>query len=397
VRGALLALVCLASVWAVGSVVTAAQSATAEISGTVVDAAGHVLPGAAVALEAVGSGAPRPDAPDVPAGRVVASTGAGEPIETDEFRPEFLRVFQLPTDRFQEALPLLPGVVRDPRGRLSFNGTRPSQSTLLVNGTNATDPVTGQFAFDIPLSAIDTVEIQAIPYSAEYGRVSGAVTEVRTRAGDDHWDFSVGSLFPNPRFRGSTVMGINTATPRVQVSGPLRRGTAWVSQAFSYRFVRSQVKADIPGEDEELVEGFDIFTQIDLKLSERHSVTATVSAFPTEVDNMGIDSLHLAAASPEVVIGGWNLAVVDDLATGANTLWQTRVAFRGFDLAVRPEGAGAAQLTPEGLRGNYFNMIDRQSQQLELGVARLQSWRLGTQEHLVKVGGATVRDVVRRH
>ena len=70
--------------------------------------------------------------------------------------------------------PQQPGVIRDPRGRLSFNGTRPSQSTLLVNGTNATDPVTGQFAVELPLSVIDTVEVHAIPYSAEFGQVSGA-------------------------------------------------------------------------------------------------------------------------------------------------------------------------------------------------------------------------------
>ena len=318
---------------------------------------------------------------------VDASTGAGQPIEKDEIRSEFLRVFQLPTDRFQEALPLLPGVVRDPRGRLSFNGTRPSQSTLLVNGTNATDPVSGQFAFDLPLSVVDTVEVHAVPYSTEFGRVSGAVTEVRTKAGGDTWDIAFGSLFPTPRFRHGTLMGINTATPRVKVSGPIRRGTAWISQAFSYRLVHSQVKEPIPGEDEEVVEGFDAFTQVDLELSEGHTITATMSVFPTEVDNFDINSLNLADASPDARIGGWNVAVLDELVTGSDTLWQSRFAVRGYDLEMRPQGAGPAQLTPSGLRGNYFNKIGRRSSQVELGLARLQSWRVAGQEHLVKLGG----------
>ena len=318
---------------------------------------------------------------------MVASTGAGEPIERDEIQADLLRVFQLPTDRFQEALPLLPGVIRDPKGRLSFNGTRPSQSTLPVNGTNATDPVTGQFAFELPLSVIDTVEVHAIPYSAEFGRVSGAVANVRTIAGDDHFDVDVGSLIPDPRFRDGTLMGINTATPRVKVSGPLRRGKAWFSQALSYRFVRSQVKEEIPGDDEEIVEGFDAFTQIDVALSDRHSITGTLSVFPTDVDNMGIDSLHPAFATPDTESGGWNVAIADELATGPNTVWQTQFALRGCDVAVRPKGAGLTQLTPDGLRNNYFNEIDRQSRQLKLSTARLQSWRWGAQEHLVKVGG----------
>ena len=84
---------------------------------------------------------------------------------------------------------------------------------------------------------------------------------------------------------------------------------------------------------------------------------------------------------------GWNVAIADELATGPHTLWQTQFALRGFDVAIRPKSKRSAQLTPEGLRNNYFNEIDRQSLQLELNTARLQSWRWSTPEHLVKVGG----------
>ena len=237
-----------------------------------------------------------------------------------------------------------------------------------------------------PLSVIDTVEVHAIPYSAEFGRVSGAVADVRTVAGDDQWDLDVGGVVPDPRFRGGTLMGINKATPRVKVSGPLRRGTAWFSQALSYRFVRSQVKAELPGEDEEIVKGFDAFTQVNLELSDRHSITGTLSVFPSEVDNMGIDSLHPALATPDTDSGGWNVAIADELATGPDTVWETQLAVRRFDVAVRPKGTGPSQLTPNGLRQNYFNEIDRQSHQLEVSTARLQSWRWGSQQHLVKVG-----------
>ena len=420
---------------------------TARISGTVVDTAGLVLPGVEVTLEAAADGAAVGATPVdrvgvttttsgsgqfmfealaagtyvvtaklpefergvhppirvingqsvvvrlalIPAAppemvTVVGSTGAGDPIEQDQFQSDFLRVFQLPSDRFQEALPLLPGVVRDPRGRLSFNGTRPSQSTLLVNGANATDPVTGQFAIELPLSVIDTVEVHAIPYSAEFGRVSGAVADVRTVAGDDEWDLEVGGMVPDPRFRGGTLMGINKATPRMKVSGPIRRGNAWFSQAFSYRFVRSQVKAALPGDYEEIVEGFDAFTQVDLELGDRHTITGTLSVFPTEVENMGIDSLHPALATPDTDSGGWNVAIADELTTGPDTVWQTQLALRRFDVAVRPKGTGPTQLTPDGLRQNYFNEVDRHSRQFELSTARLQSWRRGTQQHLVKIG-----------
>ena len=428
----LLSLASALTFWAAGFLQVMAQAPAGQIGGTIVDPEGHVLPGVTVTLEAA------VDAPDArvvastttsetgqfgfsmlsagtytiiaersgyarsvntpvrvfegqlidvrislavaPLSEVVtveASTRAGNPIEEDEIRADFLRTFQLPNDRFQEALPLLPGVIRDPRGRLSFNGTRPSQSTLLVNGANATDPVTGQFAVELPLSVIDTVEVHAIPYSAEFGRVSGAVASVRTLAGDDHWDVDFGNLMPTPRLRNGKL-GINTASPRVRASGPLRRGKAWFSQAFSYRFARSRVRANIPGDDEEILEGFDTFTQVDVEVSDRHSMTGTLSFFTSSVEHAGIDSLTPALATPDNESGGWNVAVASTLATASNAVWQTLFAVRAFDVTVRPQGDGHAQLTPDGLRNNYFNHLDRHSRQVELNIARLQNWRRGT-------------------
>ena len=158
---------------------------------------------------------------------IVGSVGAATPSVKEEFGTNLLSVFPLATDRFHDVLPQLSGVVMDPRGRISFNGTRPSQSALLVNGATATDQVTGEFAVELPLKAIETVEVFTIPYSAEFGRVTGAVANVRTRAGDDHWDIDVGNIWPSFRWRNGTVKGLNSVTPRVQVSGPLAKGRAW--------------------------------------------------------------------------------------------------------------------------------------------------------------------------
>ena len=234
---------------------------------------------------------------------------------------------------------------------------------------------------------IDTIEVHAIPTPRSSGRVSGAVASVRTIAGDDHFDVDIGGLIPKLRFRNGTLMGINTATPRIKVSGPLRRGKAWFSQAFSYRFARSQVKEELPGEDEEIVEAFDAFTQIDLKLSDRHSITGTLSVFPTRIDNAGIDSLHPEFATPDTESGGWNVAIADELATGSNTLWQTQLAVRGFDVAVRPKGRAlrcSHRTAPPELTST--RSIDG-AFRWDWNAARLQSFRWGTQEHLLKIGG----------
>ncbi len=59
------------------------------------------------------------------------STEVNEPQQRRQFDARTLDVMALPNDRFVEALPVLPGVVRGPNGRLNFNGARASQSTFI--------------------------------------------------------------------------------------------------------------------------------------------------------------------------------------------------------------------------------------------------------------------------
>ena len=308
------------------------------------------------------------------------------PVSEQEISSNILEVLPLPTDRFQEALPLLPGVVRGRRGRLNFNGARSAQSMLLVNGSNATDPLTGEFAFELPLKAVDSVEVYTIPYSAEFGSVTAAVANVVTRAGSDEWDVDFGALFPSFRWRGGKVQGINSWTPRVQVSGPLRKGKAWISQGAAYRFVRSRVREDVVGSDEEIVENVDSFTQFDWKINDVHSLTTTFSYFPVEIENWGLSVLQPETATPEFHASGWNLAIAERATTSSNTLWETLFAVKNYDVRVTSQGQGDSLLTVNGLRQNYFNEIDRQSLLFEFKNSCTHFIPSKRGHHVLKVG-----------
>ena len=311
---------------------------------------------------------------------------ANNPTETAKFNPAQLDALPLPTDRFQEALPLVPGVVRDPEGKLSFNGARPSQSTLLVNGANVTDPVTGEFAVELPLKVIDEVEVNTLPYSAEYGRVTGAVAKIKTRGGTDEFDVDVGDVWPRPNFRDGTIKGFKSWVPQVQVSGPIKKGKAWFSQGIAYRFARSRVYDVRQGEDERIVENFDSFTQIDLRLAEKHHLTTTFSFFPVEVDNLGLSALVASQATPDFESGGWNLAF-SERSFFSRTLVETMVALKRYNVRVEPKGDGPSRLVPDGLRDNYFNHIDRESMRFEIGVACTHAPPYFFGPHVTKFGG----------
>src|SRR5207247_4181455 len=59
-----------------------------------------------------------------------------DPAPPADFKQERLQTVPLVNERFQDALPLVPGVVRGPDGLLNVKGARASQSGLTVN--NAT-------------------------------------------------------------------------------------------------------------------------------------------------------------------------------------------------------------------------------------------------------------------
>src|SRR5690606_33189293 len=119
-----------------------------------------------------------------------------QPTLPAELREELLRTAPLVNEKFQDALPLLPGVVRGPDGLLNLKGARASQSGLLVNSVNVTDPVTGQYAMELPIEAIESVKVHANPYAAEYGKFTGAVTTIETRRGTDTFKFLLTNFMP---------------------------------------------------------------------------------------------------------------------------------------------------------------------------------------------------------
>jgi hypothetical protein len=312
------------------------------------------------------------------------------PAPPETLEVEKLDLLPLAADRFQDAFPLLPGVVRDPEGRLSFNGSRPSQSILLVNGANVTDPVTGDFAVELPLRAIEEVEVNEIPYSAEYGRVTAAVAEIKTRGGTDEWDVDTGDLLPKLNFRDGKIRGIRAFVPQVAVSGPLKKGRAWFSQGLAYRYVRSRVYDVTSGEDEQVLESYDSFTQVDWRIADNHHLTTTFSYFPGETDNLGLNASNTSEATPEFHSWGWN-AAISGRSMFSRTLLETTVAVKSYDLSLRPKSESTSQLTPDGLRGNYFHNLERNTSRLDLlgSITRSVATPLG--EHVVKAGGSIGR------
>src|SRR4029077_7957442 len=87
-----------------------------------------------------------------------------------------LETLPLAQQKFRDALPIVPGVIRTLDGKLSLRGASENQGMLQVDSAKTVDPVTGSFSIPVPIDAIQKVNVDKTPFSAENGGFSGGLT-----------------------------------------------------------------------------------------------------------------------------------------------------------------------------------------------------------------------------
>jgi hypothetical protein len=277
-----------------------------------------------------------------------------------------LQSVPLVNERFQDALPLIPGVVRGPDGLLNVKGARSSQSGLTVNSANVTDPVTGEFAINLPIEAIQSVQVLTNPYAAEYGNFSGAVTTIETKSGTDKFDVDFQNFSPRIRRRGGHFVGIEGFTPRLAFSGPIKKDKLWFMQSFEYRFVRTPVESLPPLERDTVLESFDSVSQLDWQMNDKDHLTTTFSLFPQKLSYVNLNTFNPQGVTPDFRQRGFFWAVNERHVLSGKSFLETLLSIKQFDADIYPSsGPGTMNLAPDVNFGSFFNQQRRNTNRYE--------------------------------
>jgi Carboxypeptidase regulatory-like domain len=282
---------------------------------------------------------------------------------------EALRDAPLIDQKFQDALPLLPGVVRGPDGNLNIKGTRPSQSGILVSSLNVTDPVTGAPAIELPLEAVDTVQVHSNPYSPEFGKFTGAVTTIETRSGSNNWRYLMTGVLPRPRWRDGKVFGVGAATPRIAVGGPIKKDKLFFFQSVEYRFVRTNVPSleNLEERQRDIQrESFDSFSRVDYVVNSNNRLTASFSLFPQKFDYFNLNTFNPSDTTANFHQRGWFLALNEQSTFNSGALLQSSFSAKQFDGDIFGNSEAPFEITPERNFGGWFNRQHRESRRYEL-------------------------------
>ena len=298
-----------------------------------------------------------------------------------------LQTLPLTQQKFKAALPLVPGVVRTPDGKTNIKGQVETQGMLLVDSAETVDPVTGSFSIEVPLDAIESLDVYKTAYLAEYGRFSGGLTSIQTKPPSRKWHFELNDFVPTVRIRQGHIVGIADDEPRLNFTGPLLPDRLNFSESFVYSLVKQPVRGLAWPHNETKTQGYNSFTNFQYTVSTQHLLTANVNLFPLRRQFADINSLVPQSASTDYGQRGYSVGLTDRYLFSSGGVLTTLARITRFSSYAHGQGPEEMVIQPDGRGGNFFNAWSRRSNQEEF----LQNFQFPSRRwlgrHTVKVGG----------
>jgi len=272
----------------------------------------------------------------------------------------------LGSDRFQDALPLIPGVVRGPDGLLSINGTRSNQSAVTYNGADGSDPMTREDTVELPIDAVNSVQVRGAAFAPEFGLTGGAVTSVETRGGGSAWHASITDFEPRFRFRGGALHGFESFTPRFTTGGPLVPGKVNVMESVQYDYSQTRVYGLPPLESDTKGESVRSYSRADWTISATNHFAASALLAPRKTTYAGLSTVNPQSVTANIDNHNVFVTASDQVTVDGSGLLDVAVSVKQFDTTIGPSsGNGPMILAPDANAGSYFTVQDRRSRRVE--------------------------------
>lgn len=272
----------------------------------------------------------------------------------------------LAEQKFTAVLPLVPGVVRTPDGKLNMKGEPENQGMLLVDSAQSVDPVTGSFSIPIPLDAVQTLRVDDEPYGAQYGGFSGGLTTIETKPPASDWHYGIMDFVPGFRGKNGHIVGLSNETPRLFFGGPLIANKVNFSEDLTYDVERHPVRGLAWPDNETKRQGFDSLTTFQAVLSPRHLLSLSVNGFSNRRQFADINALVPQSASNDDGQRGVSVGATDVYQFTSGALLSTVFRYTFFDSNAHGQGPEDMVISPDGWGGNFFDTWTRSARQVEL-------------------------------
>lgn len=290
-----------------------------------------------------------------------------------------------PTTRdFRSVLPFFPRVHRGSTGQIHINGSTSYQVFYALDGFNISHPSSGLLELRVSSDALRTIEVQSSRFSAEYGKASGGVLNLTTGMGDDRYRATATDFMPSVQFiRG---FNLNSWTPRLAFSGPIRKGRAWFYSAADAD-VGLDIRIDLPeGADRNQAWRWSSLGKGQVNLSPTHLLNVGFLMNQFHSEYAGLSRFMPQGSAPELKQNAYLFTLKDQIFRANGLLIETGVAASQFRSDMTPHGDLAYQITPETTRGSFFKSSETLARRFQ-GLVNItlspSQWR---GRHEVKLG-----------
>jgi len=288
------------------------------------------------------------------------------------------------TRDYRNLLNFIPGVVQGQDGQPHIAGSETYQALTLLDGFNVTQPANGQLLLRVSTDAIRSINVETSRYSPEYGKGSGGVLDLNTGIGDDRFRFIATDFVPS--LQNKKGITFDKITPRLTVSGPLRKGKAWFFDGFDGEYDNIVFPEITSGGDRDIVWRLGNVAKIQANPTARNIITTSFVYNHIHDQHFGFSILNPQEATPVMDAPIYEGSIKDQYNLPGGELLEAGLGFNRYDLSEVPRGPAPYFITPETAGGNYYLTSDTEADRLQLFTDLYfpaQQWH---GEHEFKVG-----------
>jgi len=294
----------------------------------------------------------------------IVSTQGTNPA-TQTLQTKQLLTIPVVQQEFKQELPVTPGVLQIQSGKIFIKGVPESQSMLLLDSAQAVDPVTGTYSIDVPIDAIQNLDVYKAPFGAQYGGFVGGMTSIELKAPPNQWHMIMHDLNPSLRGKQGRLVGFARATPRIQFGGPLWKNKVNFAESFLYEMRKPDVRGLAWPNDSQKIQGYNSITHFQFLLSPQHFASLTVNLFPRRYQWADLNALIPRPATADTGQKGYSIDGTDTYQFKSGSILHTLFKFTRMQSYAHGHGPEDMLLTPTGIGGNYFNAWARNEHQEE--------------------------------
>lgn len=284
---------------------------------------------------------------------------------------------------------LVPGVVQDVSGGIHLFGGSEDQAQYSFEGFQLNSPLTGNFDARMSLESVESVDVQPTPSDGDMGRGDAGDMLLHARTGTDAFQFTATEYFPGIQLGHG--LQIASWTPRIVVSGPIRKGKAWFFNTGELQFVRLTVKQLPTDQNAAISWRFNDLLHNQFNLSPKNIVFVGMLFDFQYTPYGGLTLLDPRDTTTKRDSKQWFGYIKDQRSFSRSSMLEFGFAASLTHSTAIPQGDSPYLLTPDGRDGNYYADSRRDAQRYQ-GMANyyLPAFHFfGT--HQLKTGGDLVR------